>query len=299
MSFSVHDFRVQLREKNRLCDELTARISEMKYDLANRNLLLRENAELIRKKDEIISIKESIIKEKDNQIAKLEAELFNLKNIKITSSSKGPINLIKPDNSLKNNIFSKRSNLTLSNFFGGGNDIEKKSPDLKSGFVNLTNKNINVPKSKRIAISAETTQNRFKSKESRLQLVEYPKIKITKDLISNAIFENDFMKNLEPHHIEKIVECMYPVEFKQNDLIIQEGDEGHVVYIMEGKLGFIFSLNTNLFVLMVIDLKKEGQVEVSKNGKVLCTIGNGKIFGELAILYNCTRTASIKGKAFD
>ena len=40
----------------------------------------------------------------------------------------------------------------------------------------------------------------------------------------------------------------------------------------------------------------EGTVEVSKNNKVLTTMGPGRVFGELAILYNCTRTASIKGK---
>jgi hypothetical protein len=238
MSFTIHDFRVQLREKNRLCDELTVRISELKHELANRNLLLRDNAELIRKKDEVISIKESIIKEKDNQIAKLEVELLNLKNTRNTSASKGSLNINgKPETNLKNNSFLKRSNLNLSNIFGGSTDNEKKSPDFKISFNNGSSKNnnANVPKSKRIAISAETTQNRFKSKENRLQLVEYPKNKTTKDLISNAIFENDFMKNLEPHHIEKIVECMYPVEFSQNDLIIQEGDVGHVVYTSEGR----------------------------------------------------------------
>lgn len=37
-------------------------------------------------------------------------------------------------------------------------------------------------------------------------------------------------------------------------------------------------------------------VEVTKQGKKLCTIGPGKVFGELAILYNCTRTASVTGK---
>ena len=40
----------------------------------------------------------------------------------------------------------------------------------------------------------------------------------------------------------------------------------------------------------------EGQLEVIKNGKVLTVMGPGRVFGELAILYNCTRTASIKGK---
>ena len=40
----------------------------------------------------------------------------------------------------------------------------------------------------------------------------------------------------------------------------------------------------------------EGKVEVSKGGQKLCNMTPGKVFGELAILYNCTRTASIKGK---
>jgi len=40
----------------------------------------------------------------------------------------------------------------------------------------------------------------------------------------------------------------------------------------------------------------EGTVEVTKHGKVLTTIGPGRVFGELAILYNCTRTASIRGE---
>jgi CRP-like cAMP-binding protein len=48
----------------------------------------------------------------------------------------------------------------------------------------------------------------------------------------------------------------------------------------------------NLCLLCLI----EGTVEVSKHGKVLTIMGPGRVFGELAILYNCTRTASIKGK---
>ena len=39
-----------------------------------------------------------------------------------------------------------------------------------------------------------------------------------------------------------------------------------------------------------------GDFEVIKDGKVLGRLGTGKAFGELAILYNCKRTASIKGK---
>lgn len=40
----------------------------------------------------------------------------------------------------------------------------------------------------------------------------------------------------------------------------------------------------------------EGKVEVTKEGMKLCTMGPGKVFGELAILYNCTRTATVKSE---
>ena len=38
----------------------------------------------------------------------------------------------------------------------------------------------------------------------------------------------------------------------------------------------------------------EGEFDVIKGGKVLGRLGVGKAFGELAILYNCQRTASVK-----
>ena len=39
----------------------------------------------------------------------------------------------------------------------------------------------------------------------------------------------------------------------------------------------------------------DGMVEVSKDGQPLSTMGPGSVLGELAILFNCTRTVSIKG----
>ncbi|XP_048843441.1 cGMP-dependent protein kinase 1 isoform X2 [Brienomyrus brachyistius] len=93
----------------------------------------------------------------------------------------------------------------------------------------------------------------------------------SKDLIKEAILDNDFMKNLELSQIQEIVDCMYPVEYGKDSCIIKEGDVGSLVYVME-----------------------DGKVEVTKEGVKLCTMGPGKVFGELAILYNCTRTATVK-----
>lgn len=52
----------------------------------------------------------------------------------------------------------------------------------------------------------------------------------------------------------------------------------------------LLRLNENSFFVT------DGQLEVLKGGKFIGTIGPGRAFGELAILYNCTRTASVKGK---
>ncbi|XP_049320723.1 cGMP-dependent protein kinase 1 isoform X2 [Astyanax mexicanus] len=93
----------------------------------------------------------------------------------------------------------------------------------------------------------------------------------SKELIKEAILDNDFMKNLELSQIQEIVDCMYPVEYEKESCIIKEGDVGSLVYVME-----------------------DGKVEVTKEGMKLCTMGPGKVFGELAILYNCTRTATVQ-----
>lgn len=42
-----------------------------------------------------------------------------------------------------------------------------------------------------------------------------------------------------------------------------------------------------------LNIFSEGRVEVSREGKYLSTLSGAKVLGELAILYNCQRTATI------
>ncbi|XP_067908594.1 cGMP-dependent protein kinase 1 isoform X3 [Heterodontus francisci] len=120
-------------------------------------------------------------------------------------------------------------------------------------------------------ISAEPQTYRSFQDLTRQSFRRYAKSERSKELIKEAILDNDFMKNLELSQIQEIVDCMYPVEYGKDSCIIKEGDVGSLVYVME-----------------------EGKVEVTKEGVKLCTMGPGKVFGELAILYNCTRTATVK-----
>lgn len=84
--------------------------------------------------------------------------------------------------------------------------------------------------------------------------------------------DNDFLKHLDSLQVREIVDCMYSREFKAGSYVIREGEAG-----------------AHLFV------SAEGEFEVMQGDKVLGQMGPRKAFGELAILYNCTRTASIKG----
>lgn len=57
----------------------------------------------------------------------------------------------------------------------------------------------------------------------------------SKEMIKEAILDNDFMKNLELSQIHEVVDCMYPVDYGKDACIIEEGDVGSLVYVMEGE----------------------------------------------------------------
>ncbi|XP_065118138.1 cGMP-dependent protein kinase 1-like isoform X2 [Paramisgurnus dabryanus] len=124
-------------------------------------------------------------------------------------------------------------------------------------------------RTKRQAISAEPTAL-DPHQLTHVTLTNYSKSEESRQLIQKALLENDFMKHLEAGQILTIMDCMYPTTLAQGCCVIQEGDDGSTVYVLE-----------------------EGMVEVTKGGQKLCTIEPGKVFGELAILYNCTRTATV------
>ncbi|KAL1497630.1 hypothetical protein ABEB36_008558 [Hypothenemus hampei] len=127
------------------------------------------------------------------------------------------------------------------------------------------------PRKQRAGISAEPQNEKSILEMSDTTFPTIFKDDSSRELIKAAILDNDFMKNLEPTQIREIVDCMYPEEYKAGSLIIREGDVGSTVYVLE-----------------------EGRVEVSREEKFLSTLTPGKVLGELAILYNCQRTATIK-----
>ena len=68
----------------------------------------------------------------------------------------------------------------------------------------------------------------------------------SKQLIKDAINENDFLKNLEAAQVREIVNCMYPKTYNKNDMIVKEGDIGKALYVIAGKNGCAFRMRSKL-----------------------------------------------------
>ncbi|XP_064622195.1 cGMP-dependent protein kinase, isozyme 1-like isoform X2 [Lineus longissimus] len=122
-------------------------------------------------------------------------------------------------------------------------------------------------RNKKQGVSGESTN----VSQGAVELKRFDKEFRSKQLIKGAILDNEFLKNLEANQVREIVDCMYEKNVKQGQYIIKEGEAGQHLYV-----------------------SAEGELEVLKDGKVLGKMGPGRAFGELAILYNCTRTASVK-----
>nr|VZH95894.1 unnamed protein product [Spirometra erinaceieuropaei] len=101
--------------------------------------------------------------------------------------------------------------------------------------------------------------------------VHYEKDERSRRLIREAILSNDFLKQLEPSQVKEIVNCMYDKHIERGCYIIREGEPGDALYV-----------------------SAEGKLEVTKGDRVLGRMEVGRAFGEMALLYNCNRTASVR-----
>ncbi|KAM4576283.1 cGMP-dependent protein kinase 1 [Odontesthes bonariensis] len=92
-------------------------------------------------------------------------------------------------------------------------------------------------------------------------------------LIQAAFMKNDLLKHLSEEEIRAITACMYRTAISQGCFVIQEGTIGDQAFVLE-----------------------EGRMDVTKNGRKLLTVEPEDVFGEPAVLYNCTHTYSVSAQ---
>ena len=93
--------------------------------------------------------------------------------------------------------------------------------------------------------------------------------------IKGKIISSFIFSSLDKNEIEIVINAMEEKKFKIDEKVITQGEDGDCLYIVEtGSLSCFKVLDNN-------------------ENKFLCNYGPGDAFGELALLYNCPRAASI------
>ncbi|XP_026197684.1 cGMP-dependent protein kinase 2 [Anabas testudineus] len=123
-------------------------------------------------------------------------------------------------------------------------------------------------KSRAAVIASEPIQETLEITSTRVK-----KTVSETSLIVKAIQKNDFLSRLDDEQTAMMVDLLVVSNLKQGDEVIKEGTEGDSMYIVAA-----------------------GELVVTQAGRELRTLTIGDVFGELAILYNCKRTATVKAK---
>jgi len=99
----------------------------------------------------------------------------------------------------------------------------------------------------------------------------FPKNQQQRSMLTEALGKINFFQNLKNKSIELIVKHMKLTQKAKGEKIITQGSYGNSFYVLDS-----------------------GQCTVTKDGKFLATIKPGHVFGELAILHECMRTATVE-----
>lgn len=92
------------------------------------------------------------------------------------------------------------------------------------------------------------------------------------DLITRAIEKNDFLSNyMDNDRKKRVIDAMVPDYYEKGEFIIRENDIGSEIFVSE-----------------------KGSFEIIKGDEIIDTLGPEIVFGELAILYNAKRFASVR-----
>jgi len=221
---------------------------------------------------ELQELNESI-KHKDNEIKKQQVELqrysfmSNLKSDPNSAAGKMEVELKLKDEkilALSKEVEQQKQKI---------DQLTKKMALVMNEKDIQINQNLNALNDKtngklRNAIAAESGQacdvnislDVIKKNEKEIQNIEH------------ALLENPFMKSLNKDQQRLIIDVMQKRTYPAGSEIIKEGTDGNEMYILE-----------------------KGEVIVQKGGAHIIDMKHG-LFGELAILYNCRRTATITSR---
>ena len=206
---------------------------------------------------------------------KKKDELLNKQGQQLRTYENEIIHLKKEINQLKSVLEATTTKSIHPETISEGEELKTTSSETSSGSVTASVKSrflevVNNVRNKRIAISAETSDK--KTDVDLNGVSKTTKSPEARKLITSAFQKNKFLKHLEETQVHEIVMYMFTKSYKSGENIIKEGESGNALFVIN-----------------------KGTLQVHQGDKILGgPMQPGVLFGELAILYDCTRTASVR-----
>ena len=151
---------------------------------------------------------------------------------------------------------------------------DSESEDDKMADEEIKKRQVQKSKNKRTGVSAEAYGEFNKKEDFKPRVIEKTEEQINK--IKARIVNSFLFSNLEPNELEIVIGAMDEKHYKPEENVITQGESGDCLYVVE-----------------------EGNLDCTKHftadgeEKYLKTYIPGESFGELALLYNAPRAASI------
>ena len=134
--------------------------------------------------------------------------------------------------------------------------------------------------SKRVAVPAEIEEE----EDGDFTPQYHEKSETDQQRIRKVLLKSFLFKNLQPQQMQGVIDCMAKETVNASTLLIREGDPGDKFYVATSGS---FEVVVGTFIGGVFDIS---------TGKVVVELGPGTSFGELALMYNQPRSATIRTK---
>jgi len=131
---------------------------------------------------------------------------------------------------------------------------------------------------RRTGVSSESIDPKAKIDTSTIKVV--PKDEATKARIKVTVGSNLLFKALDREQLEAVVMSMEEVEVRQGEAVITQGDAGNHFYVVDSGTFECF-------------VKRADDGLEDPRGRLVLSYAEGSTFGELALMYNTPRAASI------
>jgi hypothetical protein len=146
-------------------------------------------------------------------------------------------------------------------------------PTQRLHLLSATNGSAALNKQAKKKIVRQAIQASVAAFDAPYQIKVFPKPEEARRLIYDALFPNLLFRACSSEELYELVDVFRPRRCPKHVDIIREGTEGDGFYVME-----------------------KGQVDVYERDAYKCSLQRGHGFGEIALLYSCPRTATVRAK---